>query len=109
MRTRTAKLAIDSSTASAARARRDRLNAISGGLQTEVLAFNEAIRSGVEVRFPEVPGSIANGSRVKNARYGDDGLWVECYAYSGSYCLANDSRWDALLRIAGVARDPRTS
>ena len=84
-----------------------RLAAISEGLQTEIVALNRAIRSGREVRFPVQDGSIASGKLVSGARYGYDGLWVECANYGGSFCLGNDGRWAELLTLAGVQRDPR--
>ena len=95
--------------ARARKASQDRLNAIGAGLQAEVYALNEAIRGGVEVRFPVRADSLASGLRVKSASYGHDGLWVQTVAYGGSYCLANDARWSGLLEIAGVARDPRAA
>jgi len=85
----------------------DRLNAISVGLQEEVCALNETIRSGKEVRFPEREGSLASGKRVDHARYGYDGIWVTCANYGGSFALGNDERWAELLRVAGIQRDPR--
>lgn len=52
---------------------------------------------------------MASGLRVKRARFGADGLWVETAGYGGSYALANDDRWEALLAVAGVGRDSRTT
>ncbi len=91
------------------KARTDRMNAISVGLLEEVRALNSAIRGGREVRFPVRESSLSSGQRVASARYGYDGLWVTCEGYGGSFCLANDTRWEELLGIAGIKRDPRAT
>jgi hypothetical protein len=90
-------------------AQKARLDAISEGLQEEVAAFNEAIQASKKVRFPVREGSLTSGRKVERARYGWDGIWVECANYGGSYALGNDSRWAELLTIAGVERDQRTA
>lgn len=91
-------------------ARKARLDAISKGLAAEVAAFNAAIGRGVEVRLPNVGnGSLLLGQRVARARFGYDGLWIECANYGGSFAYGNDSDWADLLSRAGVERDPRAT
>ena len=76
----------------------------------EVAAFNQALRSGREVRMPKRDdGSLNLGQRIEGARYAWDGLWVSCANFGGSFALGNDSRWADLLKAAGVERDPRTA
>lgn len=92
------------------KARQDRMDAITAGLMVEVAAFNAAVRAGADVRLPKRnDGSLCLGQRVASARYGFDGLWIECANYGGSFAYGNDGRWADLLAQAGIPRDPRTT
>jgi len=95
-------------------ARVARLNAISEGLAAETAALNAALPGGAIVCLPtkeENPNQGANsaGKRVVSARFGHDGMWVETANYGGSFAFGNDCAWERLLRVAGVARDPRAA
>lgn len=88
-------------------AQRARLDAISAGLAAEVAAVNAAIASGVAITLPMRDGSMTSGKTVARVSYGYDGIWVEMRAYGGRYAYANDGRWDEIVKLAGLARDPR--
>ena len=87
-------------------ARKARLDIITAGLGAEVEALNAVLRARPVV-YPVREGHMMSGYRIESARYGWDGLWVNCANYGGSYAFANDESWDFVLRLAGVPRDPR--
>lgn len=91
------------------KAARARAEGISAGLRAEVDAVNAAIRGGLVLRIPDRGDSLMSGRVVDHVRYGYDGMWVTMKSYGGSYALANDGRWDEIVKLAGLTRDPRTA
>ena len=89
-------------------ARKARLDIINAGVQAEIEAFRAVIQAGTEVRAPVQRSSMMSGKRIVRAWLNSScELWVECADYGGWFTIGNDGTWDALLKIAGVPRDPR--
>lgn len=85
-----------------------RMDRIEAGLVAEIAAVNAVLRSGVELRIPVREGSLMSGKVVDHVLNCHDGIWVYMKNHGGCFALANDGRWDEIVKLADLQRDART-
>jgi hypothetical protein len=86
----------------------ERLNRIEEGINAEVAAVQQVLRTGKEILIPPREGSLMQG-KVAAVRNCHDGIWVTMQGHGGSFALGNDARWEQILELAGVERDDRAA